>query len=114
MELPRKTYRDILDLKPCFDPADPPSAAFESPRDCAPLCASDWEGTALDILRADHVDAADRLWVVMHRVWLPATIRAKADAEIAPIRAKADATQINWLIAALTVYESATIEENVP
>jgi len=79
MELPRKTYQDIMDLEPCFDPAE------------RGQCTSDWEGTALDILRASQVSVEDRLWVVMRADWLPAPIWAEADAKTAPIRAEAHA-----------------------
>ena len=129
MELPRKTYQDIMALNPCFDPAE------------RGYCTSDWEGTALDILRAGQVNAEDRWWVVMRMGWLPApiraeayakidaiwaeakidaiwaeadaqiaSIRAEANAQIASIRAEANAQIVNWLIDALTAYESAATE----
>lgn len=47
------TYQDIMSWSPCYDPV------------ARGLCTPDWSGTALDILRAEHIPAEDRLWVVL-------------------------------------------------
>ena len=50
------TIKDIRALKPCYDPVE------------RGLCAEDWTGTAVDVLRAENVPAEDRIWLVSH--WL--------------------------------------------
>jgi len=59
MELPVKTYEDIMDLEPCYDPA---SRGY---------ITRDWSGTALDILQNKYASEEDRLWVVLNDGWLP-------------------------------------------
>ena len=56
MTLPIKTLADIRALNPCYDPAK--------------YAPEDWSGTALDVLRAKQIPAADRLWVVLHKGWI--------------------------------------------
>lgn len=62
IRLPLKTYNDIIDLGPCYDPV---------PRG---YCTAEWEGTALDVLHAGHVPPADRLWVALSEDWIPERI----------------------------------------
>ena len=56
MELPIKTIADIRALEPCYDPDK--------------YAPEDWQGTALDVLKAEQVPAVDRLWVVCHKGWI--------------------------------------------
>ena len=43
-----------MNTGPCYDPVN------------AGLCTPEWSGTAVDILRAEHVPAKDRVWLVLH------------------------------------------------
>ena len=54
MKLKTKTIADIRKYLPCYDPSR--------------WIDEDWKGTALDILRMDHVPATDRVWCVCN--WL--------------------------------------------
>ena len=45
------TYKLICSWDPCYDPIK--------------FIPKDWQGTALDVLRADNVPIEDRLWVVL-------------------------------------------------
>lgn len=56
MNLPVKTITDIRDLPPCYDPAK--------------YAPEDWQGTALDVLKAAEVPAQDRIWLVCHEGWI--------------------------------------------
>ena len=56
MKLPIKTLADIRALSPCYDPAK--------------YAPDDWQGTALDVLKADQIPTKDRLWVVLHKSWI--------------------------------------------
>ena len=56
MTLPIKTLADVRALEPCYDPAK--------------YAPEDWQGTALDVLKAEQIPAADRLWVVLHEDWI--------------------------------------------
>jgi len=56
MNLPIKTIADIRALDPCYDPSE--------------FAPEDWQGTALDVLRAEQVPPQDRLWVVLHDDWI--------------------------------------------
>lgn len=47
------TYSDIMDLHPCYDPAE------------LGLITRDWSGTILDVLRFERVSIDDRMWVAM-------------------------------------------------
>ena len=55
-DLPVKTLEDIRALNPCYDPDK--------------YAPDDWEGTALDVLKAEQVPAEDRLWLVCHDGWI--------------------------------------------
>lgn len=57
-KLPVKTYADIMACDPCYDPAE------------RGLCTCDWQGTALDVLRAKDVSSRDKLWLVLHSGWI--------------------------------------------
>jgi hypothetical protein len=59
MELPIKTYQDVMDINPCYDPVE------------RGYCTKDWAGTALDVLRAEHIPPEDRLYVVINDGWIP-------------------------------------------
>lgn len=61
--LPVKNYYDIMKHKPCYDPA----VSFSTEA----YCTREWEGTAYDVLRAEHVPLKDRIWLVSRRGWLP-------------------------------------------
>jgi hypothetical protein len=50
------TVSDIRKCDPCYDPVE------------RGLCAEDWQGTAVDVLKAEHVSTEDRIWLVSH--WL--------------------------------------------
>lgn len=54
--LPIKTINDIRVRWPCYDPTR--------------YAPEDWQGTALDILRAEQVPVRDRLWVVLDDRWM--------------------------------------------
>ena len=56
MNLPIKTLADIRKLDPCYDPAR--------------YAPEDWQGTALDVLKAEQIPAQDRIWVVCHEGWI--------------------------------------------
>lgn len=56
MNLPIKTINDIRELRPCYDPSR--------------YAPEDWQGTALDVLKAEQIPADDRLWVVLHEGWI--------------------------------------------
>jgi len=56
VNLPIKTLEDIRKLEPCYDPGK--------------YAPEDWEGTALDVLKAEQVPVHDRLWVVCHEGWI--------------------------------------------
>ena len=55
-DLPVKTLEDIRALNPCYDPDK--------------YAPDDWEGTAMDVLKAEQVPADDRLWIVCHEGWI--------------------------------------------
>jgi len=60
--LPRRTYADIMALRPCYNPAE------------RGLCTPDWTGTALDVLRHPDLSAEDALWLVLREDWVPAPV----------------------------------------
>lgn len=62
IELPVHTYKDIMTLGPCYDPAE------------RGLCDRTWRGTALDVLRDERVDAKDALWLILRENWIPASV----------------------------------------
>jgi hypothetical protein len=47
------TYKDIKELKPCYDPIKY-------------LKTAEWSGTLIDILNIEECSASDRLWVISH------------------------------------------------
>ena len=55
-DLPVKSLEDIRKLNPCYDPGK-----------YAPV---NWQGTVLDVLKAEQVPAADRIWLVCHKGWI--------------------------------------------
>jgi hypothetical protein len=59
MELPIKTYKDVMDLNPCYDPVE------------RGYCTPDWTGTALDVLLAERIPSEDKLYVVLNDGWIP-------------------------------------------
>ena len=56
MNLPIKTLTDVRALNPCYDPAR--------------YAPEDWQGTALDVLKAEQIPADDRIWLVCHEGWI--------------------------------------------
>jgi len=58
--LPQRSYADIMAAGPCYDPAE------------RGLCAPDWRGTALDVLRDERVSTQDARWLVLREDWIPA------------------------------------------
>jgi hypothetical protein len=50
------TVSDIRKCNPCYDPVE------------RGLCAEDWQGTVVDVLKAEQVPAEDRIWLVSR--WL--------------------------------------------
>ena len=48
--------KEIIKWNPCIDPLT--------------IVASDWEGTALDVLALDNIKASDKLWVVLRSEFL--------------------------------------------
>lgn len=60
--LPVRTYQDVMELSPCYDPAR------------RGFCTPEWRGTALDVLRHPEVSVGDKLWVVLRRAWIPAWV----------------------------------------
>ena len=55
-DLPVKSLEDIRKLNPCYDPGK--------------YAPENWQGTALDVLKAGQVPAADRIWLVCHKGWI--------------------------------------------
>ena len=56
MELKLYTVSDIRALGPCYDPVK------------KGYCTEDWTGTAMDVLKAEKVPVADRIWLATY--WL--------------------------------------------
>src|SRR3972149_6893610 len=55
-EMRIKTISDIRGMRPYYDPSR--------------YVQEDWQGTALDVLKAEHIPAEDRLWIVLHKGWI--------------------------------------------